>query len=249
MAKITGAFSKSVNSHARRGNTASINETMQSATTDAKGAQAETAEAEAPRSAVVFGHTLKTPKTPSDLSPTGARLNSSSERKNKVKLDFKAVQVGLDTESSHVSLHKDCGGFRLSFQDSTRSKSSVVRDIEKFTKFTEEDIRKSIKDSLKNAANEPPVLKVPHRLNIFFQEEGSVRDSSTIGTARMQNGATLHSGNGNGHGVVHAGPVLQGLRAGPGLKGKAAGTVNGTSRRNVHSKTAKAVAKAPAQPP
>ena len=82
----------------------------------------------------------------------------------------------MTSESSHQSLNKE-HGFRLSFKDSARSKSSVMHDIEKITKFTEEEIRHSVEVSQKDPGTPPKALKlkVPNRLNIFFKEEVKIK--------------------------------------------------------------------------
>ena len=77
-------------------------------------------------------------------------------------------------------MHKE-HGFRLSFKDSARSKSSVMHDIEKITKYTEEEIRQSLDASEEKDVETPPKavqLKVPNRLNIFFKEEVKVQSDT-----------------------------------------------------------------------
>ena len=85
----------------------------------------------------------------------------------------------MTSESSHQSLHKE-HGFRLSFKDSARSKSSVMHDIEKITKYTEEEIRQSLDASEEKEVETPKAvqLKVPNRLNIFFKEEVKVQSDT-----------------------------------------------------------------------
>ena len=88
----------------------------------------------------------------------------------------------MDSESSHQSHNKDYQ-FRLSFKDSARSKSSVMHDIEKITKFTDEDIRKSLEHNSQKDVGTPRAaikLKVPNRLNIFFKEEVKVKSDNKL---------------------------------------------------------------------
>ena len=57
-----------------------------------------------------------------------------------------------------------------------------MHDIEKITKYTEEEIRQSLDASEEKDVETPPKaavqLKVPNRLNIFFKEEVKVQSDT-----------------------------------------------------------------------
>jgi len=109
--------------------------------------------------------------------------NSKAMGLNTMTLDFKPLMQNLPVGAPTESWQSTSNGYRLSLQDSARSRNSVVLEIEKLTKFTEADIRASILE-----AQDP--RKSPHQLNLSFRGQRENGAPSAVKEKGLQSKVT-----------------------------------------------------------
>ena len=130
-----------------------------------------------------IGHSVPIDEnSPREKSVVAVRERTKREKNNTVTIDFKQLKlpIGAETDSNRTPQREILANYHPNnITESARSNTaSIVREIEKVTKYTEDEIRESIHISSQEQEIKlrQKIQQQPQTLNIYFKENDCSKD-------------------------------------------------------------------------